>query len=64
MPRTSDTNIERSYVIDRLKLGQTIGDVTSHSTGDRLTSGRVNHYTTDGEIAFARLLPLGTAVAS
>lgn len=60
----SDTNIERDYVIDRLKLGRTIGEVTAHSTGDRLAGGRVNHYRTDGEIAFARLLPPGTAVAS
>ena len=51
----SDTSAERNYVIDHLKLSRAIGDATFHRSGDRLATGRVNHYTTDGEIAFAKL---------
>src|SRR5258708_21406529 len=48
----SDTNAERDYIINELKRSRLIGDVTLHRTGDRLRTKHVNHYITDGEIAF------------
>jgi len=51
----SDTNTERDYVVGQLRLNQVIDEATLHRSGDRLTNKRVNHYTTDGEIAFANL---------
>jgi hypothetical protein len=52
----SDTSSERDYVIKRLELSRAIGQITFHRSGDRLPAKRVNHYTTDGEIAFAKLV--------
>ena len=52
----SDTSSERDYVVNILKLSRVIGEATFHRTGDHLVSKRVNHYTTDGEIAFAELV--------
>lgn len=51
----SDTNSERDYIVNSLKVGRVIGDTTLHRSGERLGEKRVNHYVTDGEIAFARL---------
>jgi hypothetical protein len=35
-----------------------IGDVVLHQSGSRLETGKVNHYVTDGEIAFANLMDI------
>jgi hypothetical protein len=51
----SDTSSERDYVINCLKLSRAIAEPTLHRSGERLTTKHVNHYTTDGEIAFAKL---------
>lgn len=50
-----DTNAERDFIVGELKRSGTIGDVTWHQGGDRLKTGRVNHYVTDGELAAASL---------
>lgn len=52
----SDTNAERNYIVAQLKAKQMIGDVVLHQSGTRLQTGKVNHYITDGEIAFASLI--------
>src|SRR5262245_42232478 len=49
----SDTNAERDHIISELRARRVIGDVTLHQSGSRLQTGQVNHYVTDGEIAFA-----------
>ena len=50
-----DTNAERDFIVGELKTSGTIGDVTWHRQGERLHTGRVNHYVTDGEVAAASL---------
>jgi hypothetical protein len=50
-----DTNAERDFIVGELKESGTIGDVTWHRQGERLHTGRVNHYITDGEVAAASL---------
>lgn len=52
----SDTNAERNYIVAELRAKQVIGDVVLHESGSRLQAGKVNHYVTDGEIAFASLI--------
>lgn len=52
----SDTNAERHYIVTQLREKRVIGDVVLHQSGARLQTGKVNHYVTDGEIAFASLL--------
>ncbi|MGO4407574.1 LssY C-terminal domain-containing protein [Bosea sp. RAF48] len=52
----SDTNAERNYVVAQLTANRVIGDVALHQSGSRLQTGKVNHYITDGEIAFASLM--------
>lgn len=52
----SDTNAERNYIVAELRAKQVIGDVVLHPSGSRLQTGKVNHYMTDGEIAFASLI--------
>ncbi|CAH2402787.1 LssY C-terminal domain-containing protein [Mesorhizobium ventifaucium] len=52
----SDTNAERDYIVTQLKTKRVIGDVVLHQSGSRLQTGKVNHYITDGEIAFASLI--------
>ncbi|MGO7664102.1 LssY C-terminal domain-containing protein [Rhizobium ruizarguesonis] len=51
----SDTNAERDYIVNELRAKQVIGEVARHQSGSRLNTGKVNHYITDGEIAFASL---------
>ncbi len=51
----SDTVAERSYIVDELRRRRVIGDVTLHRSGELLPTRHVNHYITDGEIAFASL---------
>ncbi|WP_348626354.1 LssY C-terminal domain-containing protein [Aminobacter sp. AP02] len=53
----SDTNAERNYIVTQLREKGVIGDVALHQSGSFLQTGKVNHYVTDGEIAFASLIP-------
>ena len=50
-----DANAERDFIVGELKRFRAIGDVTWHREGDRLHTGKVNHYVTDGEVAAASL---------
>lgn len=52
----SDTNAERDYIIGELRAKRVIGNVTLHQSGSPLQTGQINHYVTDGEIAFASLI--------
>jgi hypothetical protein len=52
----SDTNAERDHIVTQLRTKRVIGDVVLHQSGSRLQTGKVNHYVTDGEIAFANLM--------
>lgn len=52
----SDTNAERNYIVTQLRENGVIGDVALHQSGSLLQTEKVNHYITDGEIAFARLI--------
>src|SRR3974390_3436964 len=56
----SDTNAERDLIIAELKKGACIEAVRVYHSGQNLTTERVNHYNTDGEITLARLLTKGT----
>jgi len=51
----ADTNLERDFIMDELRRAGVIREVTAYHTGDRMVSENVNHYTTDGEVALARL---------
>jgi hypothetical protein len=51
----SDTNAERNYIINNLRTKRVIDEVTLHQSGSPLGAKQVNHYVTDGEIAFASL---------
>ena len=51
----ADTNCERDYIIQELKLCGVIGDVAAYQTGDRRITEDVNHYVTDGRVALAQL---------
>jgi hypothetical protein len=51
----SDTNTERDYIVSALSGKGVIGDVTWHRSGSTIMTGKVNHYISDGEIAFASL---------
>jgi hypothetical protein len=51
----ADTNAERDTIVSQLKESRAIGEVTFHRSGDHLGAKPVNHYITDGEIAFASL---------
>jgi hypothetical protein len=51
----SDTNAERDYIVDELSKCGVIGAVASFNAGDRLNTGHVNHYITDGEVAVAEI---------
>jgi hypothetical protein len=50
-----DTNAERDFIIGELKGVGVIGPVIWHREGERIETGRVNHYVTDGDVAAARL---------
>ena len=52
----SDTSAERDHIVTQLRTKRVIGDVVLHQSGSRLQTGKVNHYITDGEIAFANLM--------
>jgi hypothetical protein len=51
----SDTNAERDFIVAELKQCRAIDAVNWHREGDRLHTGPVNHYVTDGELAAASL---------
>ena len=51
----ADTNAERDYIVEELRKNSLIGEIALHRCGERLAAKRVNHYVTDGEIAFASL---------
>jgi hypothetical protein len=51
----SDTNEERDFIVAELSKRRVIQNVKSYQAGQRLGMERVNHYVTDGEIAFASL---------
>jgi hypothetical protein len=50
-----DTNAERDFILGELKRAGAIGVVRWHHQGERLETGCVNHYVTDGEVAAAHL---------
>ncbi len=51
----SDTNAERDYIIAELRKNRVIEDVKSYQSGQQLSTERVNHYVTDGEVTLASL---------
>lgn len=51
----ADTNAERDLIVSELKRVGAIAGLAFHQAGERLLSGRVNHYVTDGEVAAASL---------
>jgi len=52
----SDTNAERDFIIAELTTGGCIEGVRVYQSGQDLSTERVNHYVTDGEITLARLM--------
>lgn len=52
----ADTNAERDYIIHDLSSKHVVEGVTLHLSGSPLGDRHVNHYITDGEIAFASLV--------
>jgi hypothetical protein len=52
----SDTNAERDYIIAELSKNGVIRDAESYHSGQHLSTERVNHYVTDGEVTLARLV--------
>jgi len=51
----ADTDAERDLIVSELVAAGAIVSVTSYRAGERLVTGRVNHYVTDGEVAAASL---------
>jgi len=51
----SDTNAERDYVVGELMKNRFIEAVKVYQAGENLSTERVNHYITDGEITLAIL---------
>jgi hypothetical protein len=52
----ADTNAEREFIVGELKRARKIDNVTLLQSGQQLTTERVNHYMTDGEVAVAALI--------
>ena len=52
----ADTNAERDFIIAELVHHGVIRDVRQHLPGERLSTGRVNRYITDGEVAVAEIV--------
>jgi len=50
-----DANAERDFIMGELKRVGVIGAVRRHREGERVETGRVNRYVTDGEVAAAWL---------
>ena len=51
----NDTNAERDFIVSELQRCGAIGEIVWRREGDRFTTGKVNHYVADGEVAAARL---------
>jgi hypothetical protein len=51
----SDTNAERDFIVAELRKIPVIEDVQSFQSGQNLSTERVNHYITDGEVRLANL---------
>jgi LssY C-terminus len=51
----SDTNAERDYIAAELRKHGVIGEIRLYRSGQYLSTERVNHYITDGEVALADL---------
>jgi hypothetical protein len=51
----SDTNEERDYIVGELRRNRSIEAVKVYQAGENLSTERVNHYITDGEITLAIL---------
>jgi hypothetical protein len=51
----SDTNAERDYIVAELSKYQVIGEIRIYRSGQQLSTERVNHYITDGEVTVADL---------
>jgi hypothetical protein len=52
----SDTNAERDFIVAELRKIPVIEDVQSFQSGQNLSTERVNHYITDGEVTLANLV--------
>jgi hypothetical protein len=52
----SDTNAERGFIVSDLVSKGVIADVEVHKAGSTVQLAHVNHYVTDGDIVFARLV--------
>jgi hypothetical protein len=52
----SDTNAERDFIVAELRKIPVIEDVQSFQSGQNLSTERVNHYITDGEMTLANLV--------
>jgi hypothetical protein len=52
----SDTNVERDFIVAELRKIPVIEEVQSFQSGQTLSTERVNHYITDGEVTLANLL--------
>jgi hypothetical protein len=55
----SDTNAERDYIIGELRKTRSIDAEQVYQAGQNLSTERVNHYITDGEVMLARLVVNG-----
>uniref|UniRef100_UPI0035B08033 LssY C-terminal domain-containing protein n=1 Tax=Rhodoblastus sp. TaxID=1962975 RepID=UPI0035B08033 len=53
----ADTNEERDVIIEQLQRCCVIANVRSYRPSERLATGRVNRYVTDGIVAVAELTP-------
>jgi LssY C-terminus len=52
----SDTDVERDFIVGELNRSRLIADATSYPAGQQLSTERVNHYVTDGEVTMATLI--------
>jgi hypothetical protein len=55
----SDTDVERDFIVAELSRIRVIADATSYMAGQPLSTARVNHYVTDGEVTMATLIDDG-----
>ena len=51
----SDTNAERDYIVAELSKHRVIVEIRIYRSGQQLSTERVNHYITDGEVTVADL---------
>jgi hypothetical protein len=55
----SDCDVERDFIVAQLSKTRVITDATSYKAGQQLSTERVNHYVTDGEVTVATLVEGG-----